>query len=100
MYVEVKISWKSFVNFLKCTQGKYLTLKWKKFLIKEQQQSEQQFLIKEQQQSYENDKICYVRKEKFENEYLKDKKYRKVRDHCHYAGKYRGAAHYLFRKKH
>ena len=24
---------------------------------------------------------------------MKDKKYRKVRDHCHYAGEYRGAAH-------
>ena len=24
---------------------------------------------------------------------MKDKKYRKVRDHCHYAGRYRGAAH-------
>ena len=29
-------------------------------------------------------KICYIYKEKFENKYLKDKKYRKVRDHCHY----------------
>ena len=25
--------------------------------------------------------------------YVKDKKYRKVRDHCHYTRKYRGAAH-------
>ena len=32
-------------------------------------------------------------KETFENKYLKDKKYRKVRDHCHYTGEYRGAAH-------
>ena len=24
---------------------------------------------------------------------MKDKKYRKVRDHCHYAGEYRGATH-------
>ena len=24
---------------------------------------------------------------------MKDKKYRKVRGHCHYAGEYRGAAH-------
>ena len=24
---------------------------------------------------------------------MKDKKYPKVRDHCHYTGKYRGAAH-------
>ena len=32
-------------------------------------------------------------KETFENKYLKDKKYRKVRDHCHYTDEYRGAAH-------
>ena len=50
-------------------------------------------LTKEQQESYENAKIYYICKEKFENKYLKDKKYRKVRDHCHYTGKYRGAAH-------
>ena len=31
--------------------------------------------------SYKNAKICYICKEKFENRYLKDKKYRKVRDH-------------------
>ena len=38
-------------------------------------------------------KICYICKDKFENKYLKDKKYSKVRDHCHYAGEYKGAAH-------
>ena len=38
-------------------------------------------LTKEQQESYENAKICYICKEKFQNEYFKDKKYRKVRDH-------------------
>ena len=38
-------------------------------------------------------KLCYIRKEKFENKYLKEKKHRKIRDHCHYAGEYRGAAH-------
>ena len=32
----------------------------------------------------ENAKICYVCQEKSENKYLKDKKYCKVRDHCHY----------------
>ena len=31
-------------------------------------------LTKEQQESYENGKICYICKEKFENKYLKDKK--------------------------
>ena len=50
-------------------------------------------LTKEQQESYENAKICYICKEKFENKYVKDKKYCKVRDHCHYTGRYRGAAH-------
>ena len=35
-------------------------------------------LTKEQQESYENVKICYICKEKLENEYVKDKKYCKV----------------------
>ena len=50
-------------------------------------------LTKGKQESYENAKICYISKEKFENKYLKDQKYCKVRDTCHYTGKYRGAAH-------
>ena len=50
-------------------------------------------LTKVQQESDENAKICYICKEKFENRYLKDKKYRKVGDHCHYTGEYSGAAH-------
>ena len=33
-------------------------------------------LTKEQQESYESAKICYIYKEKIENEYLKYKKYR------------------------
>ena len=48
-------------------------------------------LTKEQKQSYENTRICYIFKKKFENINLKDKKYCKVRDHCHYTGEYRGA---------
>ena len=31
-------------------------------------------------------------KKTFIQKYTKDKKYRKVRDHCHYEGKYKGAA--------
>ena len=50
-------------------------------------------LTKEQQQSYENAKICYICKEKFLKKYIKDKKYCKVRDHCHYTGEFRGAVH-------
>ena len=52
-----------------------------------------ELLTKEQQESYENSKICYICKEKFEDKYLKDKKNQKLRDHCHYTGEYRGAAH-------
>ena len=57
-------------------------------------------LTKEQQESYENAKICYMCKEKFENKYVKDKKYRKVRDHCHYTEEYRSAAHNICNLKH
>ena len=40
----------------------------------------------EQQELYENAKICCICKEKFKDKYCKDKKYYKVRDHCHYTG--------------
>ena len=50
-------------------------------------------LTNEQQKSYWNSKICYICKEKFENKYVKDKKYGKVTNHCHYTGVYRGAAY-------
>ena len=42
-------------------------------------------LTKEQQESYENAKICHICDGKFESKYLKDKKYHKVRNYCHYA---------------
>ena len=47
-------------------------------------------LTKEQLESYENAKICYISKETFGNKYVKDKKYCKVRDNCHYTWEYRG----------
>ena len=50
---------------------------------------------KEQQESYENAKFCYICKEKFQNKYLKDRKYRKVRDHSHYTE----GAHSIFNLK-
>ena len=42
-------------------------------------------LTKEQKYSYKDAKICYICKKEIENKYLKDQKYLKVRDHCHYA---------------
>ena len=56
-------------------------------------QKKKMLLTKEKQESYENAKICYIGKEKFKKKYVKDKKYCKVRDHCHYTGKYRGVVH-------
>ena len=56
-------------------------------------------LIKEQQESSEYAKICYICKEKFQKKYLKDKKYRKVRDLCHYKGEYGGAAYSICNSK-
>ena len=50
-------------------------------------------LIKEQEESYENSKICCISQEKLENKHVKDKKNCKLRGHCYYTGKYRGAAH-------
>ena len=46
-------------------------------------------LTKEQQESYENEKICYICKEKFKNKHVKDKQYCRIRDHCDYRGEYR-----------
>ena len=43
-------------------------------------------LTKKQQESYENAKICRICKEKFKNEYVKDKNYQKFKDHCRYTG--------------
>ena len=41
----------------------------------------------------EMEKFCYIYKENIENKYVKDKWYRKVRDHCHYIREYRGTVH-------
>ena len=45
-------------------------------------------LTKEQQESYEKAEICYIWEEKIEHKNLKDKKYHKIRGHCHYTGEY------------
>ena len=50
------------------------------------QKEKMKLLTNEQQEPYENAKICYIYKQKFEDKHIKDKKYCNVRDHCHYAG--------------
>ena len=47
-------------------------------------------LTKEVKIHYNDQEICYICKKEFDKS---DKKHCKVRDHCHYTGKYRGAAH-------
>ena len=43
-----------------------------------------------ERKQYEKENICWICKEEFNND---DFKNIKVRDHCHFTGKYRGAAH-------
>ena len=56
-------------------------------------------LTKEEKEDYNNKKVCYICKKQFitsdtiESSSLEGNKHYKVRDHCHYTGKYRDAAH-------
>ena len=56
-------------------------------------------LTKEGKINYNDKKVCYICKKEFDtidttkSSSLEHKKNYKVRDHCHYTGKYRGAAH-------
>ena len=53
-------------------------------------------LTDEEKESHENQKVCFICEKEFctdkENK-IEFKKIQKVRDHCDYAGKYRGAGH-------
>ena len=49
-----------------------------------------------EEKEYENQEICHICKKKFCTDKDNKKEFKlkqKVRDHCHYTGKYRGAAH-------
>ena len=49
-------------------------------------------LTKEGKKMHRRQRECYVCKKRFTTD-NNNKKYTKVKDHCHYIGKYRGAAH-------
>ena len=44
----------------------------------------------EENKSYEIQKVCYICKKRFSSD--DNKKYQKIRDHCHQTGQFRGAA--------
>ena len=48
-------------------------------------------LTEEEEESYKNQELCHICEKEFGTD--NNKEMRKVRDHCHYTGKYRGAAH-------
>ena len=50
-------------------------------------------LTNEEKKIHHEQKVCYICKKEFSTNDDDNKKYFKVRDHCHYTGKYRGAAH-------
>ena len=49
-------------------------------------------LTGEENKSYKKQKVCYIYKKGFGTD-DDNEKYHKVRDHCHYTGKYGKAAH-------
>ena len=49
-------------------------------------------LTKKEEKKHNKQEVCYICRKEF-NKDDSDKKYLKVRDHCHYTGKYRDAAH-------
>ena len=49
-------------------------------------------LTKKEEKHHNKQKVFYICKKEFRTD-DSDKKHHKVKDHCHYTGKYRGAAH-------
>ena len=47
--------------------------------------------INEEKKLHRKQKVCYISKKRFSTDY--NNKNHQVRDHCHYTGKYRGAAY-------
>ena len=65
-------------------------------IINYEKKKEMILLTDEEKETHENQEICYVCEKEFctdENNKKEFKLKQKVRDHCHYTGKYRGAAH-------
>ena len=52
-------------------------------------------LTRKKLKSHQDAKVCYIWGTHFIKKHFKDTNYRKVRDHCHYTGKYRGPVHMI-----
>ena len=50
-------------------------------------------LSKEESKSHQDAKVCYICGKKIFKKLSKSIDYRKVKDHCHYTGKYRSTTH-------
>ena len=65
--------------------------------IKEKMQEEKEIeMTDEDKKDFETATHCFICGDKFKNSYKNEKeaeKYKKVRDHCHFTGTYRGCAH-------
>ena len=48
-------------------------------------------LTKKEEKNHNKQKVCHICRKGFNTDHG-DKKYHKVKDHCHYTGKYRSAA--------
>ena len=79
-YYRGKDCMKKFCKYLREHATRIINYEKKKMVL----------LTKEEKINYNDQQICYICKKEFDKS---DKKHYKVRDHCHYTGKYRGAAH-------
>ena len=78
-YYRGKDCMKMFCNDLKEQANKIVNYEMKEMIP----------LTTEEEESYENQEICYICQKKFGT----NKNNKKVKDHCYYTGKYKGAAH-------
>ena len=57
------------------------------------EKKEMLLLTKKQEKKYVKQKVCHICKQEFNEMFNEDENYRRVRDHRHYTGKFRGAPH-------